>query len=39
MNGLARLVLQAVAVFAASYLIPGIYLTNFWYALLVALIL
>jgi putative membrane protein len=39
MNGLIRLLLQGVAIFAASYLIPGIFLTNFWYALLVALIL
>ena len=38
-GGLIRLVLQGVAVFAASYLIPGIYLADFWHALLVALIL
>jgi putative membrane protein len=38
-KGLIRLLLQGVAVFVASYLIPGIYLANFWYALLVALIL
>ncbi|HVD97141.1 MAG TPA: phage holin family protein [Cytophagaceae bacterium] len=37
--GLVRLLLQAVAVFLAAYLLPGIYLTNFWYAILVALIL
>ncbi len=39
MQGLIRLLLQGVAVFVAAYILPGIYLTNFWYALLVALIL
>lgn len=39
MRSLVQLLLQGVAVFLAAYLIPGIYLTNFWYALLVALIL
>ncbi len=38
-QGLIRLLLQAVAVFTASYLLPGIYLANFWYAILVALLL
>jgi putative membrane protein len=38
-GGLIRLLLQGVAVFMAAYLIPGIYISNFWYALLVALIL
>ncbi|HSZ24711.1 MAG TPA: phage holin family protein [Cytophagaceae bacterium] len=36
---LIRLLLQGVAIFGASKLVPGIYLTDFWYALLVALIL
>ena len=36
---LVRLLLMGVAVFLAAYFIPGIKLTNFWYALLVALIL
>lgn len=36
---LIRLLLQGVAVFVAAYILPGIGLTNFWYALLVALIL
>lgn len=39
MRALVQLVLQGIAVFVAAYLIPGIYLTDFWYALLVALIL
>ena|ERR1700761_9306792 len=39
MNSLIRLLLQGVAVFAAAHFIEGIYLENFWYALLVALIL
>lgn len=39
MNGLVRLLLHGVAVFVAAYLIPGIAVTNFAYALLVALIL
>ncbi len=37
--GLIRLVLQSVAVFVAAYMIPGIYLVDFWNALLGALIL
>jgi putative membrane protein len=36
---LIRLLLQGIAVFVAAYILPGINLTNFWYALLVALIL
>jgi putative membrane protein len=38
-SGIIRLILQSIAVFVAAYLIPGIYLVDFWNALLVALIL
>ncbi len=38
-QAILRLLLQSVAVFIAAYILPGIYLKNFWYALLVALIL
>ena len=38
-KALIRLLLQGVAVFVAAYILPGISLTNFWYALRVALIL
>lgn len=39
MNGLIRLLLHGIAVSIAAYLIPGIKVTNFGYAILVALIL
>lgn len=38
-KALIRLLLQGIAVFVAAYILPGIELTNFWYALLVALVL
>ncbi len=38
-EGVIRLVLLAVAVFISAYILPGIELTNPWYALLVALVL
>lgn len=38
-KALIRLLLQGIAVFVAAYILPGIKLTDFWYALLVALIL
>lgn len=39
MGALLRLLLYGVAVSVAAYIIPGIYMTNFGYAVLVALIL
>ncbi len=38
-NGIIRLLLQAIAIFVAAYLIPGISLTNFGYAVLVSVVL
>jgi len=39
MGGILRLLLYGVAISVAAYIIPGIKVTNFGYALLVALIL
>jgi putative membrane protein len=39
MNTLIRFFLSGVAVFLTAYLLPGVHVEGFWYALLVALVL
>jgi putative membrane protein len=39
MNGIVRFLLSGLAVFLTAYLLPGVYVTNYGYALLVAAVL
>lgn len=39
MNFIVKLFLNAIAVVLTAYVLPGVYLENFWYALLVAAVL
>jgi putative membrane protein len=39
MSGIVRFLLSGLAVLLTSYLLPGVALKNFWYALLVAAVL
>jgi putative membrane protein len=39
MSGIVRFLLSGLAVLLTSYLLPGVTLENFWYALLVAAVL
>jgi putative membrane protein len=39
MSGIVRFLLSGLAVLLTSYLLPGVALENFWYALLVAAVL
>ncbi|MEO8472315.1 MAG: phage holin family protein [Chryseolinea sp.] len=39
MNGIIRFLLSGLAVLLTSYLLTGVYVENFWYALLVAAVL
>jgi putative membrane protein len=39
MNGIIRVLLTGVAVLAASYILPGVHVEHYGYALLVALVL
>lgn len=39
MNTLIRFFLSGVAVFLTAYLLPGVHVEDFWYALLVAFVL
>lgn len=39
MNGLIRFFLSGVAVLLTAYLLPGVWVENYWHALLVALVL
>ena len=39
MNGIIRFLLSGLAVLLTAYLLPGVSVENYWYALLVALVL
>jgi putative membrane protein len=39
MRGLIHILISAVAVFAAAYILPGVHVASFWTALVVAVIL